>query len=128
MRSILVFLVILGTGFLFFRLTRVDANVAVVEGEVVENDSAEVLFGRYFLTLSDEAASVEVRGASVGKGVSGEVSIDEENPVIFLQVKWRNESKRHKFTKLVLEVDGQKTSTHVFDASGDIDDFVELDF
>jgi hypothetical protein len=32
------------------------------------------------------------------------------------------------FAKLVVEAEGKETFTHVFDADGDIDDFVELPF
>jgi hypothetical protein len=32
------------------------------------------------------------------------------------------------FAKLIVEAEGEETFVHVFDAKGDIDDFVELPF
>ena len=63
--------------------------------------------------------------------LSGTAYIDPENPVVFLKVsslaKAADDGQRI-FAKLVVEAEGEATFTHVFDADGDIDDFVELPF
>ena len=47
---------------------------------------------------------------------------------IALVIRWRNPptAGEHRFAKLTLEIPRQPTFTHVFDADGDIDDFLEL--
>ncbi|MGJ8634992.1 MAG: hypothetical protein ACSHX7_13830, partial [Luteolibacter sp.] len=116
-----------GAGILFFRHTRVDA-AAVVQNDEVAEVSGDVIVGRYFLTLSGKARKMEVRGESVSNELMGEVEIDAKNPVVFVKVDWEEAGGGHGFAKLVLEVEGKETFTHVFDGAGDIDDFVEWKF
>lgn len=54
--------------------------------------------------------------------------MDPRNPHISLVVRWKTAATpgEHRFAKLTLEAPGQETFTHVFDADGDIDDFLEL--
>ena len=61
----------------------------------------------------------------------GSVSIDPSDPVVFLKVSCLpppDAAGVRFFAKLVVEAEGEETFTHVFDAVGDIDDFVELPF
>ncbi len=88
------------------------------------------------LLLSDPAAMVEIdtgkpiRPPTDSATVSGTLELDPENPRVNLVVRWKNAAApgEHRFAKLTLEAPGQDTFTHVFDASGDIDDFLELPF
>jgi hypothetical protein len=66
-------------------------------------------------------------GASL---VSGMLELDPGNPRVSLIVRWKNGAAagEHRFAKLTLEAPGQPTFTHVFDADGNIDEFLELPF
>lgn len=88
------------------------------------------------LLLSDPAATVEIdtgkliRPAADSATLSGTLELDPKNPHVGLVVRWKNPAApgEHRFAKLTLEAPGQETFTHVFDADGDIDDFLELPF
>ncbi|RYD19569.1 MAG: hypothetical protein EOP88_18485 [Verrucomicrobiaceae bacterium] len=88
------------------------------------------------LILSDPASEVVIDAASplrpaTTEGViAGNVELDAANPSLGLIVRWKNAATtgEHRFAKLTLEPPGQATFTHVFDADGDIDDFIELPF
>lgn len=58
----------------------------------------------------------------------GTLELDAQNPQLSLTVKWQNPPApgEHRFAKLTLEAPGEPTFHHVFDAAGDIDDFLEL--
>lgn len=60
---------------------------------------------------------------------SGDVLITHS--VLFLKATRKDAPTQGKgsfFAKLTVEAPGKETFTHVFDAPGDIDDFVELPF
>jgi hypothetical protein len=88
------------------------------------------------LLLSDPAAVVEIdtgkliRPPADSATISGTLELDPKNPRVGLVVRWKNAAApgEHRFAKLTLEAPGQDTFTHVFDAGGDIDDFLELPF
>lgn len=110
----------------------VDAQVEAVVPRVEE--SALVPFR---LVLSAPAASVTLDTGGVAPTVSpdqlpiiGKLVLDPQNPRISLVVHWKNPptAGEHRFAKLTLEAPGQATVSHVFDAAGDIDDFLELPF
>ncbi len=90
----------------------------------------------FHLVLSAPAAAVEIdtghliRPQVEQSAVSGMLELDPNNPRLGLVVRWKNPSTpgEHRFAKLTLEAPGQATFTHVFDAAGDIDDFLELPF
>ena len=87
------------------------------------------------LLLSAPATEVKIDS---GKGplsfqsesspLPGYLELDAQNPRLSLTVKWQNPPApgEHRFAKLTLEAPGQATFQHVFDAAGDIDDFLEL--
>ncbi len=86
------------------------------------------------LLLSAPAAEIEIdTGKSIrppvdGSPISGMVQLDPTNPHVGLIVRWKSPASagERRFAKLTLEAPGQETFTHVFDAAGDIDDFIEL--
>lgn len=45
---------------------------------------------------------------------------------IALEISWSSTTAPRHFAKLQLDVPGQESLTHVFDASGEIDDIWEL--
>ena len=90
----------------------------------------------FHLVLSAPAASLEIDTGHLSRPpveqatISGMLELDPNNPRLGLVVRWKNPSApgEHRFAKLTLEAPGQETFTHVFDAVGDIDDFLELPF
>ncbi len=139
-RTFLVLAALVVSGIGFARLTQKETAATGQPGEEVTETSesgripAKVhltlshLSGFYALTVGEENVPL-VRGA---KGeLTGTASINPDHPVVFLKVscipKAPNDGQRF-FAKLVVEAEGEETFTHVFDADGDIDDFVELPF
>lgn len=45
---------------------------------------------------------------------------------IVVQVKWLNQTPGHRFARLSLEPAGEDTLRHIFEGSGDLDEFWEL--
>ncbi len=88
------------------------------------------------LVLSAPAVAVEIdtghliRPPADPAPISGTLELDPNNPRLGLVVRWKKPAAadEHRFAKLTLEAPGQETFTHVFDAAGDIDDFLELPF
>lgn len=87
------------------------------------------------LILSAPAAAVEIDTGKVIRPaaetpITGTLELEAANPHVALVVRWKNPAAagEHRFAKLILEAPGQETVTHVFDADGDIDDFLELPF
>ncbi len=101
---------------------------------VAEKRAAELTAIPFRLLLSAPAAEIEINtGRSIrpsvdGSPVSGAVELDPNNPHIGLVVRWKSPAAagERRFAKFTLEAPGQETFTHVFDAAGDIDDFIEL--
>ena len=130
-------MVIAASGFLFVRLTaapKLEAGNAPDEGAI--STPVNAIVAKVFLTLSGKAEQVAVEGVAgaivlkeTSSGTySGEVAIDGEAALLFVRVSWNAEEDAHRFAKLVVEVPGKETFTHVFDAPGDIDNFIELPF
>ena len=132
----MILVAIIAAGILFVRLTAAPKNAAQA---VAEEDSPSapdhIIAARTYITLSGQAEKVVVEGAEgpiifegTSNGIySGEVGISEDAPLVSVKVSWKGEAVHH-FVKMVIEAPGKKTFTHVFDAPGDIDDFVELVF
>lgn len=142
LRTILVLGVLCISALGFVKLTREGGKAVgleVVSGLGKEGKNEEggerMIPAKVRLTLSCMAGYVEVsageermRGALDDNGsFLGELNIDPENPVVFVKVSCIPQVGRN-FAKLVVDAEGQETFTHVFDAEGDIDDFVELPF
>ncbi len=80
----------------------------------------------YQLLLSGIAEKIELRANdTVVSTLEGTLALDLKNPQVSLKVWWKN-SSAHSFAKLMLDIPGQETFTHVFDAEGNIDDMVEI--
>ena len=136
-RTFLILVVIAASGFLFVRLTAAP-KLEVVEHvpELKPNQPIEVIEGRIYVTLSGAARTVDLfanagyyRFASTGLGTHlAEMKIAKGNPVLEIRIDWLEETTANRFAKVVVEAPGFETFTHVFDAEGDIDDFVELPF
>lgn len=141
LRTFLILAALVLSGIGFARLTHKGTEVPVGSVEEVTVKS-EKIPAKVFLTFSEPADSVQLESGdrSIMAGLPGnlekmtwrefstEMAIEKNQPVIFLKVVWSQDSGNRRFAKLVVEAEGQETFTHVFDADGDIDDFVELPF
>ena len=118
-------------------LARVTATRKSVSPPPVAATGTPALPGKqvpFRLLLSAPAAVVEIdtgkliRPPADSATISGTLELDPRNPHVGLVVRWKNAAApgEHRFAKLTLEAPGQATFTHVFDAGGDIDDFLEL--
>ncbi|WP_411827329.1 hypothetical protein [Luteolibacter sp. AS25] len=114
-------------------------NPAVSAPEVVANDESEesdLISARYFLTVSAEAEEVilnagpsDVSAVKISDNeYQGSFQIDADTGLIDVSIRWQDDTAGHYFAKLVIEAEGRKTFTHVFDSRGAIEDFVELPF
>ena len=140
-RTILVLGVLCISALGFVKLT--GSGTEPVEPEVIsvagQGADKKMIPAKVRVTLSCLAGMIDVSagGESMNGKMDeegnfvGELEIDAENPVVFAKVACiapnGGESGRN-FAKLVVEAEGMETFTHVFDAKGDIDDFVELPF
>lgn len=138
-RTALVLLAILVSGWVFSHLTADQGQKPVAGGETTEVKSKKLIRARYILTLSERAAFVEIESAgevsstnlSSESGIeplTGDIKIDLNKPVVFLKVNWYELGERRGFVKVTIEATGQETVTQVFDATGNIDEFLELTF
>lgn len=139
LRTALVLLVILASGLVFINLTSDQKVKRVIGVETTKEESKQLVRARYILTLSERASYVEVDSAeevsswnlSSESGIeplTGDIKINLDRPVVFLKVNWYELGDRRGFAKLVIEAEGLKTVTRVFDEVGNVDDFVELKF
>lgn len=148
MRTFLILAALVVSGIGFARLTQKGTVVTGGQGvEVPATSESELIPAKVFLTLSRPVGFLDLkvgeRNVALNKGgawqleqkkdweFTGDAMVDRENPVVFLKVGClppAGGDVPRFFAKLVVEADGQETFTHVFDAAGDIDDFVELPF
>ena len=137
MRTLLILAALLVAGAGFGRLTQRESPRERIPAEV--RSPSVLLPAKFYLTLSHVSGfheltvgdeRISLSRASDGRWV-GSGSIDPGNPVVFFKVSCMPRipgDGQRTFAKLVVEADGEETFTHVFDADGDIDDFVELPF
>ena len=132
---------LVASGIGFAKLTAPKARPVVVRDPATQSDSAEkMVSARIRITLSHPSGFIELKsgGKAVelvlvepgGSDFTGNAEISLEEPILFLQVACvplKTDGSKY-FAKLVVEGEGKKTFTHVFEAPGDIDDFVELPF
>lgn len=121
------------TGLGLVRLTSVKNSGSLPEQSAAADQAKPATQAVPFrLLLSAPATEVEVNAVRLAADppISGILEIDPKNPRVALVVHWQNPTLvgEHRFAKLTLEAPGQETLTHVFDAAGDIDDFIELPF
>jgi hypothetical protein len=138
-RTALVLLAILASGLVFSNLTSEQKPTPQNVEENNDSRPKNLIRARYILTLSERAAFVELKSAgevsswnlsSEGgiEPLTGDIIIDLDQPVIFLKINWYELGERRGFAKLTIEAVGKETVTQVFDAVGDIDEFLELPF
>jgi hypothetical protein len=139
-RTVLVLLALVASGIGFARLTGWGGEVSQVADRPVTTEMSgymkPALEAKVFITLSGSARSVTINGyrgvvdfgEPVGGVYAGTVMIDRDLLMLLLEVEWLEETKGRNFAKLVVEAKNRETFSHVFDAPGDIDDFVELPF
>lgn len=139
-RTFLILAALVVSGIGFARLTNKGTAAADAQGvEMAGTSEGERIPAKVYLTLSHLSGffaltlgedNVPFVRDPEGK-LSGSALIDPENPVAFLKVSCLAKAPKDGqriFAKLVVEAEGKETFTHVFDADGDIDDFVELPF
>lgn len=134
-RFIVLVVALTATGLALQRVTAVKA-VAQPEIPVASIEKPAAVAVPFHLLLSAPADTVEIDTGSVIRPsaehsvISGQLELDAKNPRLGLIVRWKNAATtgEHRFAKLTLERPGQDTLVHVFDADGDIDDFLELPF
>ena len=134
-RFILLVFALTATGVGLLRVTaaRAPRDPTVRPSSVERTALAAVPF---HLVLSAPAATVEIDTGHLARPptdpspISGMLELDPNNPRVGLVVRWKNPAAagEHRFAKLTLEAPGQETFSKVFDAAGDIDDFLELPF
>jgi hypothetical protein len=126
-------------GFGFMRLTAARTPVGlpslVVAGQADDAQPGRIP-GRFHLLLSAPAAEWTITSApgsgETGGGAAtaptGTLLFDPADPQVFLTVRWAAAPApgEHRFAKLTLELPARPTLVHVFDAPGDIDEFLEL--
>lgn len=89
------------------------------------------------LVLSHPARSIRldpgIDGAALDLGsgsahLSGEITIDPANPLIFIDIEWTDPQAPgiHRFAKLTLEPPKQATLTRTFDSTGPLSDVWEI--
>jgi hypothetical protein len=135
-RFILLALALAVTGAGLARVTATRKSIAPPPAVVTDTPALPGMPVPFRLLLSDPAAVVEIdtgkliRPPADSATISGTLELDPKNPRVGLVVRWKNAAApgEHRFVKLTLEAPGQDTFTHVFDAGGDIDDFLELPF
>ena len=127
--AILLGLALLGVAGLMLRVTATNVRVAAVEPVKGEEASAR-LTARYELSLSAEAERIMVASADAkpNESPNGTLHIRPDHAVVSVRVAWKDapDAGVMRFAKLRIEVPGKETFHHVFEASGDIDDVVEL--
>jgi hypothetical protein len=84
----------------------------------------------YRLTLSAPAATIllDTGLPATASTLSGNLTLDPANPYVALTIRWASPTPEgeHRFAKITLEPPGQPTLTQVFDATGDIEDLLEI--
>jgi hypothetical protein len=133
-RFILLALALAATGLGLTRVTAVrDGHQPTGPEAVVPPPVATGMTVPFRLLLSAPASEIVIdTGKSIRPPVdgplSGSLELDPKNPHIALTIRWKNAATagERRFAKLTLEAPGKETFTHVFDADGDIDDFLEL--
>jgi len=133
-RSILLALVLGVTGAGLLHVTAQKATPASPPSTEAPSPKMEWMTVPFNLLLSASAATITldpghpVQLATDTSSLSGKLHMDPNNPRIAINVHWKSAAVpgEHRFAKITLEIPEQETFVHVFDAVGDIDDFIEL--
>jgi hypothetical protein len=133
-RFVFLALALAGVGWGIARLTSVKkTEERVAQSPGVEKPATATLAVTFRLLLSAPAAQIKIDAGrtielAADSPLSGTLELDPANPRIALVIHWKSPASvgEYRFAKLTLEPPGRETLTHVFDAAGDIDDFLEL--
>lgn len=134
LRFILLALLLAGVAVGVRRVTSAETFVETASPDVPKTSGHEPTATPFRLLLSAPASAVEIDTGEVvhpdanQNPVSGTLKLDPANPHLNLIVRWQNPpaAGEHRFARLTLEPPGQESFVHLFDAAGDIDDFLEL--
>ena len=135
LRTLIVLAALLVTGLGLARLTiarpQATSQVPVTTGQAEPTEDTEKAIP-FELILSSSAKEISLdagaepfKKADTAEPVSGTLKLSGEHPLVSLQVKWSDTAPGHRFALLRLEIPGQDTLEHVFNAPGDIDDIWE---
>jgi len=128
-------LALIAAGFGILRVTSAGSRAESPPQTIPSPNLTKTTSIPYQLQLSAPAAEVKMETgmpnppiSPATSQISGKLELDPTNPHLSLLVRWKNPSANgeHRFAKLTLESPGHPTFNHVFDAMGDIDDFIEL--
>jgi hypothetical protein len=134
LRFIFLTLALIAAGFGIQRVISAGTNAATPQA-VSPTPAPAASSVPFQLLLSAPAAEVKIDTGVAnpplspdGSRIIGKLELDAANPHLILVVRWQNPaaSGEHRFAKLTIEAPGVATFTHVFDADGDIDEFLEL--
>lgn len=136
-RTFLILAALVVSGIGFARLTQKGAEMPIAN-PIVVTDPAEIRAKVHLVfSVAPTVVVLESSGKPVGfsaessTSFSGQALISEASPVLILTATRTKPTEGEVppfFAKLIVEAEGKETFTHVFDADGDIDDFVELPF
>lgn len=139
-RTFLILAALIVSGIGFARLTQKGAALSGGQGtEITAQSDSNRIPAKVYLSLSCPVGFLEVKIGEEKVELTrdeqwdfvGTAVIDFSNPIVTLKTLPGNPKRRgvaRMFAKMVVEAEGEETFTHVFDADGDIDDFVELPF
>ncbi len=127
-RTLTVLILLTLTGFALACLTRPSAIARPPAPAERPAASPAALEATYRLTLSAEAATIQLESAgSTHHTLEGRLRLDETHPTILLEISWQEPSPSHRFARLTLDLPGKPTLSHIFEAPGDIHDVWEID-
>jgi hypothetical protein len=128
LRFIILAICLTATGFGLMRVTA--AREEIPSPTAAPQAVSAKMAVPFQLLLSAPAQSVEIDTGTDFQvvGLRGTLDLDPQNPHVALRVSWKNPpaAGERRFAKLIIEAPGHDTISHVFDSSGDIDDYFEL--
>ena len=136
MRFIILVFALLATGLGLMRVTSAKDQNKLTAISLISTPPAEDLSVPFDLILSAPAEEIQIETNQIIRPsvtqfpISGKLQLHPSQPSIALKIRWKSApaAGEHRFAKLRLEAPGHGTLTHVFDATADIDDFLELPF
>lgn len=127
-------LLLAGVAMIVRRITSAESVTISAPPDAPESPASEYQVVPFRLLLSAPASEVEIDTGQEflpetnHNPITGSLKLDPTNPYLSLVVRWQNPPTpgEHRFARLTLEQPGMESFIHVFDADGDIDDFLEL--
>jgi hypothetical protein len=140
LRTFLILALLVVSGIIFERLTQRSSRLSDDKGkELVVHSDKSLLPAKIYLSLSQPVGFLEMKIGDSKVELAraeqwnfvGNCFLDPSRLHVELKTLPGDPKKSgaaRMFAKLVVEANGKKTFTHVFDAEGDINDFAELPF